>query len=247
MFLQNIQKVYGKQYKIIEYNRGFHVESYKCKKHNQSNCQMCHPRRSETPDERSIIRTKTTITDYCLTNKFELFCTFTFNPLKVDSFSIKETHQKMSNWIRNQKQNSPNIQYLLVPEFHKSGRIHFHALISNLTTPLIDTNLEKNQRKIYNIQKWNWGFSTAIKIDNTEKVAYYMQKYITKEMISKLNKKRYWASRNLKKPVINYNINIDSVTLERSDVKSTYKTEYFTIYKSNNMLQTKNITNKWRK
>ena len=79
----------------------------------------------------SLARTKTLIHDLVLCNDFELFCTFTFDPDKVDRFSYLSCLSKMSKWIHNQKDKNPDFMYLVVPEQHKSGAWHFHALISH--------------------------------------------------------------------------------------------------------------------
>ena len=47
------------------------------------------------------------------------------------------------------------------------------------------------------------GFTTATKVSDSGRVASYMTKYITKDLISySKGKKKYWASKNLTKPCI---------------------------------------------
>lgn len=68
---------------------------------------------------------------YC--NKFDFFCTFTFNPEKILRYDLTECRKKISNVFDNYKQRySQNFKYLLVPEYHKDGAIHLHGLIAGI-------------------------------------------------------------------------------------------------------------------
>ena len=50
---------------------------------------------------------------------------------------------------------------------------------------------------------FTYQFTTATKVKDNQKVSAYITKYITKELCaSTTGKKRYWASRNLDKAVI---------------------------------------------
>lgn len=179
------------------------------------------------------------ITDYTLANEFDLFTTFTFDPQKVDSLNFEFAKEKMSNWLKVAKRNSPDLKYLIVAELHKvSGRIHFHALMKNYSGDLhlaYSKNgqpMIKNNRKIYNIGAYKWGYSTAVKIDNIEKVSSYIQKYITKDMLKITNKKRFWASRNLIKPKKTYNVPLEETVFSRPlFITGKHIEEYFKIYK----------------
>jgi len=184
------------------------------------------------------MRSKAMITDYTLSNDFDLFCTFTFDPEKADSFDFELCKEKMQNWLSNSRRDSPDLKYLIVAEKHKTGRIHFHALMkyyNGVLTPAFSETgkqKEKNGRKIYNMGQYNWGWSTAIKIDNIEKVASYVQKYITKDMLKIGNKKRFWASRNLQKPTKQYNINLQEEIYTRPlFILGTHREEYYKIYR----------------
>lgn len=149
---------------------------------------------------RSIRRTKTTISDIVKCNEFDYFCTFTFDRRKVDRYNIGRCKHVMSNWLHRQRLHSPELHYLIVPEFHKDKALHFHALIKGYNGRLKDSGKTKNGRKIYNIPGYRSGFSTAVAIDNHYAVSSYIKKYITKDMPVIHGKKRYWISRNLVRP-----------------------------------------------
>lgn len=166
-------------------------------------------RNSDQPSDKSIEeslrRTRTTIFDYALSNNFSYFVTFTFNPKKVDRYSIESTSNIMKYWLNRQKKRSPNFAYVIVPEFHKDGAIHFHALIRDYNAELKSTNVFQNGKRVYNLTGFTAGFTNAQKLDDDQtKAAAYLTKYITKDMINRFNKRRYWASKNLHKPVKRY-------------------------------------------
>lgn len=156
--------------------------------------------------EKSLRRTKLAVMDYALVNEWEYFVTLTFNPEKVDSFDYEVVTKKLSNWLHNLKNYGiKNLKYLIVPELHKSGRIHFHGLLANTKgLEFKDSGKKDNDgRTVYNIEGYKLGFTTAQKVENNEAISRYISKYITKELImTTKNKKRYWNSRNLKKPKI---------------------------------------------
>lgn len=156
---------------------------------------------------RSLRRTKTTISDLVLSNQFDLFCTFTF---KTDRYDIEKSKQKMSTWLQNTQNNYGKFEYLIVPEFHKDKKaIHFHALIKGYKGKLKDSGHKINGRINYNITNYKSGFSSAVKIDNHNKVSSYIRKYITKDMPQFENRKRYWISTGLKRPFTEVNTSVN--------------------------------------
>lgn len=168
-----------------------------------------------TPSFDSLRRTKTLIKDIVLCNDFDLFCTFTFDPDKVrDRTDLTCCWHKMSTWLHHQRDKSPGMTYLIVPERHKSGGWHFHALISQYNGTLRDSKHKTSSgRSIYNITSYRAGFSTAVPIDNREAVAMYIQKYITKDFIKSYNQRRFFCSYNLRRPKKSSNSPIFSMTL----------------------------------
>lgn len=196
--IRNITKEYPDMIKVMVYKepRWFY--------------NTCTPKRHAVEDFKptvsSISRTKTLLRDIVLCNDFELFCTFTFDPAKVDSFNYNACRYVMSTWLHHQKDvatsKGRNFKYLIVPEKHKSGRWHFHALISGYSSTLKDTGLKTSTiRPIYNITSFRSGFTSATPIDSKEALSQYVTKYITKEFITIFNRKRFTCSNNLVRPV----------------------------------------------
>jgi len=232
MRIKTIQKNYGKVSKITRYNFSIDINPPRCKDHDNISCMICWPRKSNPiPSASSLQRTKTTISDYILANDFDLFVTFTYDPEKVDSMNEQLAKSKMDNWLSNSRRTSPLLGYIIVAEYHKSGAIHFHGVFINYLGSLTDTHRNKNGKRIYNLEKWKYGFSTATKITDIHKTSNYIKKYITKDMIKIGNKKRYWASKNLKKPIKTYNVPLQETVFSRPlFIQGVHKEEYYKIY-----------------
>lgn len=160
--------------------------------------------------ERSIRRTRRTLHDYVLCNDFDLFATFTFDPKKIDRYDINAVYSKMSSWLWYQQRKDPNFKYLIVPERHKDGALHFHALMQNAPFDLKKTNVIQDSRRVYNIIQFRYGFTAVTHLpqndpDAKSKAGNYISKYISKDMVIIHGKHRYKASRNLEKPLTYYN------------------------------------------
>lgn len=130
------------------------------------------------------------------------FLSITFNPDLVDSFDVPSVMAKVRVWLSNLVSRR-GLKYILVPEYHKSGRIHCH-LLCNGVFDFRDSGkkahgTDGDLHTIYNVSDWKYGFSTAIHTyGDLVHVACYITKYLTKqnEMIFG---RYYWSSRNLKR------------------------------------------------
>lgn len=161
---------------------------------------------SYAPTISSLNRTKSLVKDIIICNNFELFCTFTFNPDKINSFSFNRCKSAMTTWLHHQRdlsrEKGVDFKYLVIPEQHKSGRWHFHALVSGYTSTLKATkHLSTSKRPVFNITSFRSGFTTAVPIDSSEAVGSYVSKYITKSFVKMFNQRRFFCSKNLIRPV----------------------------------------------
>lgn len=190
---------------------------------------------SEKKKYENLYKSKQKLIDlvYCnsLVSPWEYFVTLTFDPKKVDSYNYDVVLDAMHKWLDNMKHQNKELKYVLVPELHKSGRVHIHGLFKNCPNlKLIDSGKTKNGCKIYNIVNYKYGFTTISKIKNQEAVSVYMSKYMTKELIDKGCKKTYWCSKDLIRPTMNYakltenelNFYIDN---NRANIKDMYVSE----------------------
>lgn len=153
------------------------------------------------PDEverNSLWRAKTNFMDIALSNKFELFVTFTF---AKDRYDIDLLKRRMRYWLNNQRILHGNFKYLIVAEYHKDGALHFHALLSGYKGDVQSSGIFKRGREVFNIKSYRAGHTEAYKIDNLRKTAAYVAKYLTKDMPKFKGKQRYWCSNGLERPV----------------------------------------------
>lgn len=159
----------------------------------------------------SALRAKHKIFDIALLNKFDYFVTFTFNDKIVDAHDYEFAISKVKKWTNNQVTRR-GLVYLLVPELHpSSGRIHLHGLLAWRDTPILfeSGHYDNAGRIIYNLPSWRFGFSTIIKLDdNSEAVAKYITKYITKELDKITGNFYYAGGKGLKRNPDTYYVNI---------------------------------------
>lgn len=137
-------------------------------------------------------------------NDWEYFITLTFDREKVEADNYNAVTKKLQNFLDNlRKRKCKDMKYLIVPELHKDGKhYHFHGLLANCDgMSFVDSGLKtKDGLTIYNMADWHVGFTTATKVKDTQRVCSYIAKYITKALTMSLpNKKRFYASQNLKK------------------------------------------------
>lgn len=143
--------------------------------------------------------------DIAALNPFAYFLTVTINPkndLGFDRTDSEEVGKRVKKWLDNRVQMWLGFLYLLLPELHKDGAIHCHALVAGLPSlvdsgtvicpgfnkPVSCTTARKHGydpdmfRTVYNVPSWTLGHSTAIALygDSTN-VAKYVTKYITKD------------------------------------------------------------------
>ena len=166
----------------------------------------------EENERRSYNRTKNKIYEYSRCVKWEKFITLTFNADKVDRYNFDECSLIARKWLNNQRRNAPQLQYLLVPELHKDGAIHFHGLLANTGKMKFKDSGKrtKDKRIIYNMSAWKNGFTTAVDVYNTHGVSKYIAKYITKELCGLTKgKNRYFVSSNMPTPKLSTFLTFD--------------------------------------
>lgn len=110
-----------------------------------------------------------------------IFATFTLNGAKIDRFDYKAIVHKMGDWLDNRVRRN-GLKYLIVPELHKDGAIHFHGLINDVLDRR-PAGVKYHGKWVYNLPDWTLGFTTAQRItgkDCVRKTTEYVLKYITK-------------------------------------------------------------------
>lgn len=172
---------------------------------------------------RAVRRARRQIVDYINCNSdLDCFITCTLNG---EDFARDDKHmfvKKLNVWLCNMVQRN-NLKYVIVPEFHKNGAIHFHGLCNALALQLLDSGTvirpDKGKpvklstalrqgynstqlKTVYNINNWKYGFSTAIMTDENRKaIATYISKYVSKDFdTGSVGGRYYYHSSNLNKP-----------------------------------------------
>ena len=152
----------------------------------------------------SLSRTKRNIVDLILCNPFEYFCTFTFNPDKIARYDYSVCQKKIRNFFNNFKSRyAPDFKYLIIPEFHEDGAIHFHGVCSGFP----DGELKRNTYGYLDWERYrkSFGFFNCSKIRNYNACAFYVSKYVTKDLIAVgKNGSAYMCSLGLNRPKLIY-------------------------------------------
>lgn len=164
----------------------------------------------------SVNRSIQTIYKYAQANSWEYFVTLTFaRDAGVDVYNYSDCVKKLTKWLNNQRRKCPDLKYLFVPEMHKDGAFHFHGLIANCDgLTFLDSGrvaignkaykrTKENQHfpTIYNMDNWKYGWSTATAVVSSCKSASYICKYITKDLVQGIGKRRrFYPSNNLDLP-----------------------------------------------
>lgn len=182
---------------------------------------------------RAVRRARSRIRDYARSNPdFCFFVTCTLDRTVIDRYDINEVVRRLRSWLDNRVRRK-GLKYILVPELHKDGAVHFHGFI-NGALPVVDSGTLTNGGKprrprsermrqqllsdgwhvVYNLPDWGYGFTTAIRLyGEREKAIGYVCKYIGKEMKrgklpSKIGGRWYYSGGALALP------EITSVTLD---------------------------------
>lgn len=172
--------------------------------------------------DRAKRRARNAVKDIALSNEFAYFVTFTLDQSKVNRYDIRAVVKTMNCWLDNRVRRN-GLKYVLVPELHKDGAIHFHGFINDCLG-LVDSGtltggalkrprkprsnreraslLSHGSHVVYNVTDWRLGFSTAIELyGNYNAAVAYVCKYISKEQ-QKIGGRWYYSGGDLKKPEV---------------------------------------------
>lgn len=153
--------------------------------------------------ERSMRRARGKLRRLALANDFRWFVTLTLNPELVDSYDGAAVIKKLNAWCSNMVQRR-GLRYILVPERHKSGRIHFHGFFNDCVEAVDSGHTDKQGHPIFNLPQWSLGFTTAIELyDDYVKAVGYVCKYVGKQG-EKPAGRWYYSGGDLREPVITY-------------------------------------------
>lgn len=159
---------------------------------------------------------------YANADVWTYFVTLTIAPGSVvDRYNSTSVLRCQQQWLSNQVKRHGLI-YVLVPERHKDGAIHFHGFFND-TLKMVDSgtvmlpghskpvrprNAQQRAagKTVFNIPAWKYGFSTAIPLDGDKvKAVSYICKYIGKQtedgyLDDKIGGRWYYSGGDLRRP-----------------------------------------------
>ena len=178
--------------------------------------------------QRAVRRARSQVRDLALCNPFTHFVTLTLDKDRVDRYDMAAITRKLNAWLSNQVQRRGLI-YVLVPERHKDGAVHFHGFFND-TLEMVDSGTmvppgggkprkprSKAQRAawvaqgghvVYNLPGWSLGFTTAMELyGDYHSAVTYVCKYIGKDMsqgAAKIGGRWFYSGGALERPRVEY-------------------------------------------
>jgi len=174
--------------------------------------------------ERAKRRARTAVRDLGLCNDFSFFVTLTLDPERVDRYDPRVVVRHLNHWLDNNVRRH-GLKYVLVPEHHKDGAIHFHGFFNDALVTADSGTMSVPGRKrpvrvrsqahraaleaagghaVYNLPGWGWGFSTAIRLYGERAAAIaYTCKYISKAQ-EKIGGRWYYSGGELRRPDVEW-------------------------------------------
>lgn len=141
---------------------------------------------------RSRRRSKQVIYDICRANRWDYFATFTF---EKDRFDYEKCRKRLRTFLHNFSNRRTHIEYIAVPEQHRDGAWHFHALIQGDVSAYLDKAWNASKLRFIS---YRYGLNEVEEVRDTKRVSMYITKYITKELQAVLGgRHRYFASKRL--------------------------------------------------
>ena len=172
--------------------------------------------------ERAARRARAELRDIALCTGFTQFVTLTLNGEAVDRYDMGAITRKLNAWLSNQVQRR-GLAYVLVPERHRDGAIHFHGLFNDALERVDSGTVippeggkprkprSKRQREawlaaggrvVWNLPGWTLGFTTALDLVGDYRNAVgYVCKYIGKQG-EKPGGRWYYSGGDLARPEV---------------------------------------------
>lgn len=154
----------------------------------------------------SLSRSRSMIRDLVLSNDWDYFVTFTMSAKLVrNRYDFSSCLDEVRPWLHQMHRDNSRFRYVLVPELHKDGAIHFHGVVSGITVDHLPPEA-KSPRKLgyeYHWPLWaqRFGYNTVSPILNPIGVGFYVSKYVTKDLVKTvvgLGQHTYFRSRGLR-------------------------------------------------
>lgn len=159
--------------------------------------------KNECSNERAMRRARAQVRDLALCTPFRYFVTLTLDQTKVDRYDMAVITKKLNNWLDNQVRRK-GLAYVLVPERHQDGAIHFHGFFNDALSVVDSGHTDREGHTIYNLPAWSLGFTTAIELyGEYSRAVNYVCKYIGKQG-EKPGGRWFYSGGQLGRPQVSY-------------------------------------------
>lgn len=171
---------------------------------------------------RSMRRARAKLRRLALANDFEYFVTLTLDQTRIDRYDPKAIAKALRTWLDNMVRRK-GLRYILVPELHQDGALHFHGFFAGSGLEAIDSGTikipgEKKPHKpideaqraewlanggqvVYNLPQWTLGYTTAIELyGEYPRAVAYVCKYIGKQQGQRPMGRWYYSGGALQEP-----------------------------------------------
>ena len=171
---------------------------------------------------RSMRRARAKLRRLALSNEFDYFVTLTLDKKRIDRYDPQSIMKQVNRWLDNMVRRH-GLRYVLVPERHKDGAIHFHGFFAGEGLEAVDSGtidvpgskkprrprddqeraawLEAGGHVVYNLPQWGYGFTTALRLYGTYSAAVgYVCKYIGKQEGERPMGRWYYSGGDLHEP-----------------------------------------------
>lgn len=159
-------------------------------------------KKSEGEDQlRSMRRARAKLRRLALSNEFEYFVTLTLDQTRIDRYDPKVITKALNTWTDNMVRRN-GLRYILVPELHRDGALHFHGFFAGENLPVVDSGHKDTcGETVYNLPQWKYGFSTAIRLRGEyPRAVAYVCKYIGKQNGQRPMGRWYYSGGKLQEP-----------------------------------------------
>lgn len=158
---------------------------------------------SNGPSLRAMRRARAQVRELALCNDFSLFVTLTLDRERVNRYDMAEITGKLNVWLDNNVRRR-GLRYVLVPERHKDGAVHFHGFFND-ALPVVDSgHTDSAGHQVFNLPRWGFGFSTAIGLyGEYDRAVSYVCKYIGKQG-EKIGGRWFYSGGDLQRPAVEF-------------------------------------------
>lgn len=165
----------------------------------------------------SFARSKRTVIDYGMNNDWDFFVTITLDGRKVDRYNARDVLCRLKNVLKDYRRfYDSDFAYVLVPERHADGAIHFHGLFRIGRYDLVERHFDCNRRCVYYRLDFFYRRLGRFRMDKIASNPTYVSAYITKYMTKdneRIFQRRYLCSKGLHSGDVVVNVSGDAAIL----------------------------------